>query len=206
MARSLFKLMAYKDEYEVARLYTGDAFRAQLQDQFEGEYSLRFHMAPPIFARKDPRTGVPRKMTLGPRTMTALKLLARFKRVRGTWLDPFGRTAERKMERALIAEYRQTVDQLLDGERGQARTGGHHRRPRGNGTRLRPREGRERREVPDRVGALDAKLYGACASRHAPAQNRVNTRSHESDPGAPCWARPVHFVTIFWRHGHIFFL
>ena len=64
--------MAYKDEYEVARLYTGDAFRAQLQDQFEGEYSLRFHMAPPIFARKDPRTGVPRKMTLGPRTMTAL--------------------------------------------------------------------------------------------------------------------------------------
>ena len=167
VARSLFKLMAYKDEYEVARLYTGDAFRAQLQDQFEGEYSLRFHMAPPIFARKDPRTGVPRKMTLGPRTMTALKLLARFKRVRGTWLDPFGRTAERKMERALIAEYRQTVDQLLDGERGQARTGGHHRRPRGNGTRLRPREGRERREVPDRVGALDAKLYGACASRHA---------------------------------------
>ena len=72
--------MAYKDEYEVARLYTGDAFRAQLQDQFEGEYSLRFHMAPPIFARKDPRTGVPRKMTLGPRTMTALKLLARFAR------------------------------------------------------------------------------------------------------------------------------
>lgn len=126
VARSLFKLMAYKDEYEVARLYTGDAFRAQLQDQFEGEYSLRFHMAPPIFARKDPRTGVPRKMTLGPRTMTALKLLARFKRVRGTWLDPFGRTAERKMERALIAEYRQTVDQLLDGlnadKLGQAAT------------------------------------------------------------------------------------
>ena len=167
VARSLFKLMAYKDEYEVARLYTGDAFRAQLQDQFEGEYSLRFHMAPPIFARKDPRTGVPRKMTLGPRTMTALKLLARFKRVRGTWLDPFGRTAERKMERALIAEYRQTVDQLLDGERGQARTGGHHRRPRGNGTRLRPREGRERREVPDRVGALDAS-YTAPAPRDMP--------------------------------------
>ena len=203
VARSLFKLMAYKDEYEVARLYTGDAFRAQLQDQFEGEYSLRFHMAPPIFARKDPRTGVPRKMTLGPRTMTALKLLARFKRVRGTWLDPFGRTAERKMERALIAEYRQTVDQLLDGERGQARTGGHHRRPRGNGTRLRPREGRERREVPDRVGALDAKLYGACASRHAPAQNRVNTRSHESDPGRALLGAPSAFrnnLLEAWSH------
>ncbi|KNE27450.1 indolepyruvate ferredoxin oxidoreductase family protein [Achromobacter spanius] len=115
VARGLFKLMAYKDEYEVARLYTGDAFQAQLKGQFEGDYSLRFHMAPPIFARKDPRTGVPRKMTLGPRTMTALKLLTRLKGLRGTWFDPFGHTAERKMERALVAEYRQTIDQLLVG-------------------------------------------------------------------------------------------
>jgi indolepyruvate ferredoxin oxidoreductase len=115
VARGLFKLMAYKDEYEVARLYTGEAFQAQLKGQFEGDYSLRFHMAPPIFARKDPRTGVPRKMTLGPRTMTALKLLTRLKGLRGTWFDPFGRTAERKMERALIGEYRQTIDQLLVG-------------------------------------------------------------------------------------------
>ncbi len=115
VARGLFKLMAYKDEYEVARLYTGEAFQAQLKGQFEGDYSLRFHMAPPIFARKDPRTGVPRKMTLGPRTMTALKLLTRFKRLRGTWFDPFGHTAERKMERALVVEYRQTIDQLLAG-------------------------------------------------------------------------------------------
>ena len=115
VARYLFKLMAYKDEYEVARLYTGEAFQAQLKGQFEGDYSLRFHMAPPIFARKDPRTGVPRKLTLGPRTMTALKLLTRFKRLRGTWFDPFGHTAERKMERALVVEYRQTIDQLLAG-------------------------------------------------------------------------------------------
>jgi indolepyruvate ferredoxin oxidoreductase len=115
VARGLFKLMAYKDEYEVARLYTGESFQAQLQGQFEGDYSLRFHMAPPIFARKDPRTGVPRKMTLGPRTLTALKVLARLKGLRGTWLDPFGRTAERKMERALVREYRQTIDQLLVG-------------------------------------------------------------------------------------------
>ena len=206
VARSLFKLMAYKDEYEVARLYTGDAFRAQLQDQFEGEYSLRFHMAPPIFARKDPRTGVPRKMTLGPRTMTALKLLARFACARhlARPVRPDRRTQDGTRPDRRVPPDRGSVARRL--ERGQARTGGHHRRPRGNGTRLRPREGRERREVPDRVGALDAKLYGACASRHAPAQNRVNTRSHESDPGAPCWARPVHFVTIFWRHGHIFFL
>jgi indolepyruvate ferredoxin oxidoreductase len=115
VARGLFKLMAYKDEYEVARLYTGDAFQAQLKGQFEGDYSLRFHMAPPIFARKDPRTGVPRKMTLGPRTMTALKLLTRMKGLRGTWFDPFGHTAERKMERGLVTEYRQTIDQLLVG-------------------------------------------------------------------------------------------
>jgi len=115
VARGLYKLMAYKDEYEVARLYTGDAFKAQLEGQFEGEYSLRFHMAPPIFARKDPRTGVPRKMTLGPRTMSALKLLTRLKGLRGTWFDPFGHTAERKMERALVKEYRQTIDQLVAG-------------------------------------------------------------------------------------------
>lgn len=115
VARGLFKLMAYKDEYEVARLYTGEAFQAQLKGQFEGDYSLRFHMAPPILARKDPRTGVPRKMTLGPRTMSALKLLTRLKGLRGTWFDPFGHTAERKMERALVAEYRQTIDQLLVG-------------------------------------------------------------------------------------------
>ena len=115
VARGYFKLMAYKDEYEVARLYTAPAFQAQLDSQFEGDYSLRFHMAPPIFARKDPRTGVPRKVTLGPRTMTALKALARLKGLRGTWFDPFGRTAERRMERALIGEYRQTVQQLLAG-------------------------------------------------------------------------------------------
>ncbi len=115
VARGLYKLMAYKDEYEVARLYTGDAFKAQLEGQFEGDYSLRFHMAPPIFARKDPRTGVPRKMTLGPRTMSALKLLTRLKGLRGTWFDPFGHTAERKMERALVKEYRQTIDQLVAG-------------------------------------------------------------------------------------------
>ncbi len=115
VARGLYKLMAYKDEYEVARLYTGETFKAQLEGQFEGDYSLRFHMAPPIFARKDPRTGVPRKMTLGPRTMSALKLLTRLKGLRGTWFDPFGHTAERKMERALVTEYRQTIDQLLAG-------------------------------------------------------------------------------------------
>ncbi|KCB27663.1 indolepyruvate ferredoxin oxidoreductase family protein [Bordetella hinzii] len=115
VARGLFKLMAYKDEYEVARLYTDGSFAAQLAEQFEGEYRLRFHMAPPLLARKDPRTGVPRKMALGPRTLTALRWLARCKRVRGTWADPFGYTAERRMERALIREYEALVRRLLAG-------------------------------------------------------------------------------------------
>lgn len=115
VARGLFKLMAYKDEYEVARLYTDGGFAAQLAEQFEGDYRLRFHMAPPLLARKDPRTGVPRKMALGPRTLTALRWLARCKRVRGTWADPFGYTAERRMERALIGEYEALVRRLLAG-------------------------------------------------------------------------------------------
>ncbi|MBO1113332.1 indolepyruvate ferredoxin oxidoreductase family protein [Bordetella petrii] len=113
VARSLFKLMAYKDEYEVARLYTDGGFQRQLREQFEGGYTLRFHMAPPLLARKDPRTGIPRKVALGPAAWPAMRVLARFKGLRGTWLDPFGHSAERRMERQLIQEYRQTVDTLL---------------------------------------------------------------------------------------------
>jgi indolepyruvate ferredoxin oxidoreductase len=114
VARSLFKLMAYKDEYEVARLYSDGAFRAMVQDQFEGEVRLRFHMAPPLLARKDPRTGVPRKIALGAWAEPGMRALRHFKGLRGTWLDPFGHTAERRMERALIGEYRGLVDTLLD--------------------------------------------------------------------------------------------
>ena len=115
VARGLYKFMAYKDEYEVARLYSDPAFQAQLDAQFEGDYTLRFHMAPPLLARKDPHTGVPRKMALGPRTRTVLRWLAHGKRLRGTWADPFGRTAERRTERQLIDEYRALVQRLLDG-------------------------------------------------------------------------------------------
>ncbi|WP_415807479.1 indolepyruvate ferredoxin oxidoreductase family protein [Bordetella muralis] len=114
VARNLFKLMAYKDEYEVARLYTDGTFQQQLREQFEGDYTLRFHMAPPLLARKDPHTGIPRKIAMGPATMALMKILARCKRVRGTWLDLFGRSEERRMERELIAQYRQTVDTLLE--------------------------------------------------------------------------------------------
>lgn len=113
VARGLYKLMAYKDEYEVARLYTDGSFATQLAEQFEGDFTLRFHMAPPLLARKDPHSGVPRKMALGPRTLSALRWLARCKGIRGTWADPFGHTAERRMERALIGEYENLVQTLL---------------------------------------------------------------------------------------------
>ncbi|TGD99805.1 indolepyruvate ferredoxin oxidoreductase family protein [Methylobacterium nonmethylotrophicum] len=104
-ARSLFRLMAYKDEYEVARLYTDGSFQAQVARTFEGE-ALRyeFHLAPPLLARRDPATGRPRKMTFGPWMMTAFGYLARMKRLRGTAFDPFGYTQERREERRLVRD------------------------------------------------------------------------------------------------------
>jgi indolepyruvate ferredoxin oxidoreductase len=104
-ARYLFKLMAYKDEYEVARLYTDGAFEKQLGLQFGSWDELEFHLAPPLLARRDPVTGHPRKMRFGPKMMTAFRQLARMKHLRGTRWDVFGYTAERRRERALIAEY-----------------------------------------------------------------------------------------------------
>ncbi|MCC7416708.1 MAG: indolepyruvate ferredoxin oxidoreductase family protein, partial [Acidobacteria bacterium] len=114
-ARSLHKLMAYKDEYEVARLYTAPAFRAQLAAQFDGDYRLTFHLAPPLLARRDPVTGHPRKRAYGPWMLKAFAWLARLKRLRGTRLDLFGRTEERRMERALIEEFERTLAMLASG-------------------------------------------------------------------------------------------
>ncbi|UHC18141.1 indolepyruvate ferredoxin oxidoreductase family protein [Methylobacterium currus] len=105
-ARSLFRLMAYKDEYEVARLYTDGSFQAQVARTFEGE-NLRyeFHLAPPLLARRDPATGRPRKMTFGPWMMKAFGVLARMKPLRGTAFDPFGYTQERREERRLVRDF-----------------------------------------------------------------------------------------------------
>jgi len=113
VARYAFKLMAYKDEYEVARLYTRPEFTQRLQATFEGDYTLKFHLAPPILAKADPVTGVPRKREFGPWTMTAFKLLAKLRGLRGTAFDVFGRTEERRMERQLIVDYERTIDELL---------------------------------------------------------------------------------------------
>ncbi|GGB23186.1 indolepyruvate ferredoxin oxidoreductase [Tistrella bauzanensis] len=115
VARSLFKLMAYKDEYEVARLYTDGRFLEKLNRQFEGDVKLTFHLAPPMIAPRDPRTGRMRKMRFGGATMRLFKLMARLKGLRGTPFDIFGYTAERRAERRLIDDYRQTVDRLING-------------------------------------------------------------------------------------------
>ena len=103
-ARYLFKLMAIKDEWEVARLYTSGDFARQVRETFEGDFKLNFHLAPPLFARRDEKGELVKKQ-YGPWMLRAFRLLARFRRLRGSWLDIFSRTAERKMERQLLADY-----------------------------------------------------------------------------------------------------
>jgi len=117
VAKSLFKLMSYKDEYEVARLYTDGRFVEQLKSQFEGDFSLKFNLAPPMFAKKDAK-GHLVKAEYGSWMWKAFTVLARFKGLRGGALDIFGYTAERKMERALITEYRALVTELMSGLSG----------------------------------------------------------------------------------------
>ncbi|MCV0428610.1 MAG: indolepyruvate ferredoxin oxidoreductase family protein, partial [Roseibium sp.] len=115
VADLLYKVMAYKDEYEVARLYSDPAFRDKISQRFENPKKLKVHLAPPFLAhRKDPKTGRPEKIAFGPWIFKAFDLLARFKGARGKWYDPFGRTAERKAERALIAQYEQDIAEILN--------------------------------------------------------------------------------------------
>ena len=112
VARYAFKLMAYKDEYEVARLYTSGEFEKQIRDTFDGDYKIHFNLAPPTFAKKD-ADGHLVKREFGPWTFRAFKLLAKFKGLRGGAFDVFGRTEERRMERQLIADYFAQVDELI---------------------------------------------------------------------------------------------
>jgi indolepyruvate ferredoxin oxidoreductase len=112
VARNLFTLMAYKDEYEVARLYTDGAFLKKLQRQFEGDFTLEYHLAPPLLASRDPVTGEPRKRAFGAWMFHMFKLLARLRRLRGTAFDLFGYTQERRMERRLIVDYKAVVREL----------------------------------------------------------------------------------------------
>ena len=113
VARYFFKLMAYKDEYEVARLYTSGDFKRRLEQQFEGDYKLKFHLAPPLFARKNAQ-GQLQKKEYGSWMLGAFGVLAKLRGLRGTPLDVFGYTAERRGERALIGEYEKTIALLLN--------------------------------------------------------------------------------------------
>ena len=113
VARYYFKLLAYKDEYEVARLYSDSTFRKQLEAQFEGDYRLQFHLAPSWLSKPDAVTGEPRKRSFGPWMLKAFGVLARFKFLRGSALNPFGHSAERRLERELIEEYEANVAYLL---------------------------------------------------------------------------------------------
>jgi indolepyruvate ferredoxin oxidoreductase len=110
VAKNLFKLMSYKDEYEVARLYTDGSFAKKLSEKFDGNFRLKFYLAPPIFAKRD-KAGRLQKKEYGGWMLHAFHLLARLKFLRGTSYDPFGRTAERQMERRLVEDYFAMIDQ-----------------------------------------------------------------------------------------------
>ena len=112
VARNLFKLMAYKDEYEVARLHTNTAFLQKIGDMFEGDYTVNYHLAPPIISKTNEK-GELQKQKFGPLMLTGFKLLKHFKVLRGTPLDIFGNTEEREMERALIGKYVASIDDVL---------------------------------------------------------------------------------------------
>jgi indolepyruvate ferredoxin oxidoreductase len=113
VARYLFKLMAYKDEYEVARLYSETSFLERVKSTFDGDrLRFEFHLAPPLLTRRDPQTGEPKKMSFGPWMLRAFAVVAKFKFLRGTVFDPFGYTAERQTERRLVTEYEQLLDDL----------------------------------------------------------------------------------------------
>ena len=114
VARYLFKLMAYKDEYEVARLHTQTGFRESIAAQFEGDYRIHHHLAPPLFSRRNAQ-GELQKRRFGAAMGWGLGLLAHMRSLRGTALDVFGYTEERRGERALIVEYRRCIDELLAG-------------------------------------------------------------------------------------------
>ena len=112
VAKYLFKLMAYKDEYEVARLYTSGDFEKRLKDSFEGDFKVTYNLAPPLLAKHDAK-GHLVKARYGSWMNAAFKVLAKFKGLRGTALDPFGYTAERKMERGLVQDYETLIVELL---------------------------------------------------------------------------------------------
>ncbi len=115
VARYYFKLLAIKDEYEVARLYSTEEFTEKLHQQFEGDFKLSLHLAPPLFAARDPETGHLKKQEFGSWILPALKALSKLKGLRGGKLDIFGYSDERRMERRLITEYETLIEEVIAG-------------------------------------------------------------------------------------------
>ena len=115
VAENLFRLMSYKDEYEVARLYSEPAFTAQLAATFEGDYRLQLHLAPPFLPAGRDARGYPVKRAFGAWILPLFRLLRHGKRLRGTRLDPFGHHPDRRLERELLAEYIELVEEVLGG-------------------------------------------------------------------------------------------
>lgn len=113
VARGLFKLMSYKDEYEIARLYSDGRFRAAVDEVFEGDFQVQVLLSPPAISKRDPSTGRLRKRAYGPWVLRVLGWLAGWKRLRGTAFDPFGWQSERRLERALIQEYEGSLDAVV---------------------------------------------------------------------------------------------
>ncbi len=113
VAKYYFKLMAIKDEYEVARLYTDTGFLQSVERKFEGDFKLVFNLAPPILSKRDSATGEPKKREFGQWVIPAFRILAKLRFLRGTTFDVFGRTEERRTERALIVQYKSMIDQAL---------------------------------------------------------------------------------------------
>jgi indolepyruvate ferredoxin oxidoreductase len=114
-ARNLARLMAYKDEYEVARLHTEPSFMARLNEEFDGDFKVKFNLAPPLTARRNPDTGLPVKREYGGWIRGAFWVLRRLKGLRGTVFDIFGYTAERRLERQLIEDYETLTRTLIEG-------------------------------------------------------------------------------------------
>ena len=114
VAHSYFKLLAIKDEYEVARLFSDGRFERMINDQFDGVRKIEFHLAPPLIARRNKSTGEPLKMKFGPWIMPVFRFLAKGKRLRGTRFDLFGYSAERRLERQMIADYEQLLDEIAE--------------------------------------------------------------------------------------------
>ena len=162
VARNLFKLMAIKDEYEVARLWTDGSFLRQLGAEFERWDSLEVHLAPPLLADRDPTTGHLKKRRYGPWMLRAFRLLARLKRLRGTALDPFGRSAERRMERQLLRDYETLLDELM--QKAQFRqpwAGSRAGSAPPADPRLRPRQGGQSNPREDEGGRVARRLRDA---------------------------------------------